>query len=383
VIAVREGVAQSSARRIVVVTASVERRGAMAETGLDEVRVDRFAAHLFDVLNHSGEALLMSMGHKTGLIKAMIGLAPSTSAEIADGAGLNERYVREWLAGMAVSRIVEYDPVAKTYSLPAEHGVVLSAADASGMAGHAQFIAVLASLEPRIAEYFRNGGGLPYSALEGLDWGVLVGETDWDEWLLESALPLAPGLVDRLRTGIEVADIGCGYGHKLNVMGKAFPHSRFVGYDIASGSLEVARKESEEMGLSNVAFELEDAAELHVVEGFDLVLAFDAIHDQRAPRAVLAAIYEALRPGGTLFMADITAASSLHDNIEHPLGAYLYAWSLCHCMTLSLGQGGEGLGAMWGEQQALEYLSAAGFADVAVKRVERDPVNNYYICAKH
>jgi 2-polyprenyl-3-methyl-5-hydroxy-6-metoxy-1,4-benzoquinol methylase len=354
----------------------------MSTEELDQSIVEEFAGRFFDILNSSAQALFISMGLKTGLIATMVALPSSTSKQIAEAAVLDERYVREWLAGMVVSRIVDYDAVDQTYTLPAEHGAVLSGADETHMAGHAQFIPALAAIEPAVIEHFRHGGGLPYSAYNDLDWGVPVGEPESDTEFLNVILPLAPGLVGRLESGIDVAEIGCGWGHTLNVMADAFPQSRFTGYDFSPEGIAGAQKEAAALGLSNVSFELQDVAELDRRDTFDLVLANDAIHDQAKPRTVLAAINAALRPGGTFLMADVRASSKLEDNVTHPLGPYLYMWSLLHCMTVSLAQGGEGLGAMWGEQKAVQYLTEAGFRDVVIESPQQDSVNDYYVCTR-
>lgn len=354
----------------------------MATAPVDDAAVKAFEARLFEILDTSAQALFITMGHKSGLFTTMAGMPPAGAAEIAKAAGLNERYIREWLAGMTVSRIVEYDPLDRTYTLPPERATVLTGQDESCMAGHAQMIMPLAAIEPRIAEHFRNGGGVPYAAYADLDWGVEVGNKDWDAAFIDDILPLAPGLVERLENGVDVADVGCGEGHKTNLMARAFPSSRFTGYDFLQVSIDAARSEAAEMGLTNVAFEVRDVAELGLHETLDVVCVFDAVHDQARPRTVLGAMHEALRPDGLLFMSDIRASSALEDNVGRPLAAYLYLWSILHCMTVSLEQGGEGLGAMWGEQTARTYLADAGFEVVSVARPPADPINNYFTCTR-
>ena len=146
--------------------------------------------------------------------------------------------------------------------------------------------------------------------------------------------------------------------------------------------MAAGRAEAEQWGLPNARFELQDVATLDAPEQFDLITAMDAIHDQAKPRTVLQVIYRSLRPGGTYLMGDVRAATNLQDNIGQPLAPYLFLWSLTYCMSLSLAQGGEGLGAMWGEQRALEYLAEAGFSAVEVRRPEGDVINSYFVCRK-
>jgi SAM-dependent methyltransferase len=200
-----------------------------------------------------------------------------------------------------------------------------------------------------------------------------------DATLVDVVLPLVPGLVDRLREGIDVADVGCGSGHALNLMAAAFPASRFVGFEISEQGLTAGAAEAQRLGLVNTRFERRDAAALDELDAFDLITSFDAVHDQARPDEVLRGIARALRPGGTYLAVDIAASSVLAENMDHPLGPFLYGVSCMHCMTVSLADGGMGLGTMWGEQTARRMLADAGFTSVDTRRVEDDIVNNYYV----
>ncbi|HLZ21812.1 MAG TPA: class I SAM-dependent methyltransferase [Ktedonobacterales bacterium] len=338
-------------------------------------------AHLLDVLNHASQALFISIGHKTGLIDTLARLPACTSEQLAKEARLNERYVREWLGAMVVSGLVEYDPPTRTYVLPRDHAVVLTGMLPS-MVGMAQVVPVLLALEPAIVDCFRAGGGLPYSALTGFKSGVAVGPSTADAGLLETTLPQAPGLVDRLRSGVDIAEIGCGDGHRLNVMADAFPHSRFTGYDFSTEGIAKGNAEAAKLELTNAHFELLDLARLDTPDAFDVIIGFDAIHDLAQPRTVLQNVYAALRAGGTFFMDDVRTSSSLENNIGHPLGPLIYLWSLTHCMPLSLAQNGEGLGAAWGVERATEYLRRAGFQKVEVKVPDGELIHCIYVCTK-
>ena len=165
-------------------------------------------------------------------------------------------------------------------------------------------------------------------------------------------------------------------------MAKAFPESRFVGYDFSEEGIAAGRAEASTMGLPNARFEIQDVASLAEVDRFDLITAFDAIHDQAQPAQVLQRISEALRPDGDFLMVDIKASSALHANMDHPLGPFLYTVSTMHCMTVSLALDGMGLGTVWGEQKALQMLAEAGFTQVDVETVEGDLMNSYYIARK-
>jgi len=165
-------------------------------------------------------------------------------------------------------------------------------------------------------------------------------------------------------------------------MARTFPNSRFVGYDFSEEAIARARAEAEEHGTTNARFEVKDAAALGEKERYDLVTTFDAVHDQARPAAVLRGIAEALKSDGVYLMQDIAGSSHLQNNMDHPLGPFLYTISTMHCMTVSLAQGGEGLGTMWGEEKALEMLEEAGFGEVEVKQLPHDFQNSYYIAKK-
>jgi SAM-dependent methyltransferase len=179
-----------------------------------------------------------------------------------------------------------------------------------------------------------------------------------------------------------VADVGCGTGHALVLMAGAYPSSTFVGYDLAPDAIDRAGAEAAAAGLTNVWFEVRDAARLAVEEPFDVVFVFDAIHDQVAPAEVLDRIYEALAPGGLFVMVEPRASSNLEGNLANPLAPLLYSVSTLHCLTVSLADGGAGLGTVWGEQQARRMLDDAGFGDVAVHEAPGDPMNAVFVTRK-
>jgi 2-polyprenyl-3-methyl-5-hydroxy-6-metoxy-1,4-benzoquinol methylase len=345
---------------------------------------EEFAERIAGAIDSASLAILLSIGHQTKLLDTLAELPPASSAQIADAAGLNERYVREWLGGMVSGQIIEYDPSTQTYSLPRHRAAVLTrAAGPDNLARLAQFIPLLGEVEQKIVGCFHNGGGLPYSDYPRFHtlMAEMSGEV-FDAALVDVILPMADGLPDRLRAGADVADIGCGSGHAINVMAQAFPASRCTGIDFSEEGLAVGRAEAARLGLDNAAFVAADVAELDKSETYDVITVFDAIHDQAQPARVLENIYRALRQGGVLLMVDVKASSQLEDNIGVPLAAYLYTVSTMHCMSVSLGLDGAGLGTCWGRQLATSMLADAGFTDVAVHEIESDPINNYYIATK-
>jgi SAM-dependent methyltransferase len=353
----------------------------MTATALDEAQAREFAGRMVGVVNDAALALSLSIGHRTGLFDVMAGLVPSTSDEIASAAGLNERYVREWLGAMVTGRVVEYEARSGTYFLPPEHAASLTHAAGLGNLGAiAQFVAMLGGVEGDVVQCFHEGGGVPYAHFPTFH--AITAELSKemiDATLLDRALPLVPGLVERLSAGIDVADIGCGSGYAINVMARAFPESRFTGYDFSEEAIVAARGRAQEWGLANASFEVRDVTDLSMPASFDFITTFDAVHDQAAPDRVLRGIADALRPGGVYLCVDIAASSRLEENTELPMGALLYTISTMHCMTVSLALDGMGLGTVWGEQKALEMLADAGFDDVTVEHLEGDILNVYYI----
>jgi 2-polyprenyl-3-methyl-5-hydroxy-6-metoxy-1,4-benzoquinol methylase len=282
---------------------------------------------------------------------------------------------------MASGRIIEYDGSSKTYLLPREHaGFLTRAAGPDNLAAQTQYLALMGNVEQQIVESFRNGGGVPYSAYPRFQ-QLMAEESSaiFDATLIDITLPHVPGLMPRLEAGIDVLDIGCGSGHAINLMAKAFPNSRFTGHDFSEEGVATGRAEANSWGLTNALFHARDVAALDDTGRYDFITAFDAIHDQAQPTKVLRAIAEALRPDGVFLMVDISASSDLAENLDHMLGPLLYTVSTMHCMTVSLALNGEGLGTMWGEQLARQKLAEAGFASVDVKKVPGDIFNRYYI----
>lgn len=343
-----------------------------------------FTGRFVGILNDAAIALLTSVGHQTGLFETLAELPAATSEQIADATDLDERYVREWLGGMTAARVVRHDPATRTYLLPREHAAVLtSAAGPNNMALLMQHISMMGEVEQKIIERFRQGGGLSYADYPHFHRNMAeTSAAVHDAALLDTILPLAADLPGRLKAGIDVADIGCGSGHAVNLMAGAFPASRFTGYDFSEAAIDAARAEAERLGLANAAFEVLDVAELDIVAGFDAVTAFDAIHDQAHPATVLRQIRRALRPGGVFLMVDIKASSNVEDNLEIPWGSYLYAISTFHCMSVSLGLDGDGLGTAWGSQLALSMLADAGFGTAEYNEVDSDPFNAYFVARK-
>ena len=351
----------------------------MSTSVADQKKTDTFERKMIDILNKRSLVLMTSIGSQTGLFDTMGKLSPSTSEAIAVATDLNERYVREWLGAMVTGKIVDYDSLHRTYWLPPEHARMLThGSKGEHWAEHAQFLSSLATVEQQVVECFRSGGGVPHSAF--LHIHAAEGNTDrQDELFLEKTLPIVPDLVRRLTAGIEVADIGCGNGHRTNLLARTFPSSRFVGYDIDSAGIAQGTEEAMRSSSANSRFETRDVATLDVEDGFDLIMAFDAIHMQAQLHVVLLNIARALRRDGAFLMVDFAASSDLEGNMDHPLAPFMYTQSCLHCLTLSRALGGEGPGAMWGEENARTALHEAGFASTEVAQIESDIFHICYV----
>lgn len=350
------------------------------EQKLDRALVQEFARNLFGLYTSGILTLMVDIGHRTGLFESLA-QGGGTSADIAGRAGLDERYVREWLGAMATGGIAEYDAVSRTFTLPAEHAVCLTGNSSRNLAPTGQFLPMLARHVDAVAECFRTGGGVPYSEYspdfteaQDASWRLL-----YDGLLVKGFLTAVKGLRDRLESGIKVADLGCGTGHAINVMAREYPHSSFVGCDFDEHAIALATAEATDMGLKNARFEVLDVTQFPADPAFDLITSFDSIHDQRDPATTLRRAAAALAPDGIYFMFEPKASSKLEDNIGNPFAPYVYGVSVLHCLTVSLAEGGAGLGTALGEQTARRMLEEAGFTSVEVVDAP-GPQNSIYIC---
>lgn len=329
----------------------------------------------------SGAAVLgvVGLGDRTGLFASIAGQGPLSVPQIAERSGLNERYLREALSALAAAEIMLYDTAAETFELPDAHAACL--ADETSpyfLAGWAQMIRGVNGVMPGLARAFREGGGVPYSEYDedmvaGIDRtnspGIRV-------LLTRKWLPAMPDVVQRLESGISVADVGCGSGASSIAMARAYPRSNVLGIDLDRASIARARQATESESLPNLKFEEMDAASLPHDPGFDLITTFDVIHDLARPRPVLRNIQEALAADGTYLMVEPNASDRLEDNLSRE-GALLYAISTMYCTTVSLAHDGEGLGAAWGPRRAEELCREAGFS--RFERLDiRNPFNAFY-----
>jgi SAM-dependent methyltransferase len=324
-----------------------------------------------------GAALTVALayiGDRLGLFRLMSAGAPMTSAQIAERAGISERYVREWAATMAAAGYLEYCSADATFRMSPEQAMVLAFEDNTFFTGGAFQYAVACYRQiGRLTEAFRNGGGVPFGdfgpeIVEAIERLFRAGYEAWvaDEWILAVS-----DLKAKLEAGADVAEVGCGAGQCIVPVAAAYPNSRFTGYDVDTTSIVRARAKAATAGVSDrLVFEQIAAENIPAADRFDLLMAFNCIHDMANPRGALANIWRALKPGGVLMWSEARASDRLEENLT-PVGRTLYGASAMHCMTVSLAQGGEGLGAVIGEGLARELAREAGFAGF-----ERLPIKN-------
>lgn len=346
-----------------------------------------FADRLVTALNEGALCVMLSIGHRTRLFDHLDGQAPITSEALARQANLNERYVREWLNALVVSKVIEFIPGDKTYYLPSEHAAYLTRSSTEGnIAVFAQYISMMGTVEDDVVDCFINGGGVPYDKFPRFH--EIMAE-DSSQTVLASLqdhiIPLVPGLKRKLEQGMRVLDVGCGRGKAILLLAELFPKSEFIGVDLSAEAIDHASAEAKRKKLDNINFVIEDVTDFDQKQHdapFDLITTFDAVHDQAKPLNVLKGIFHSLKDDGIYLMQDIHGSSEVQNNLDHPVGPLLYSLSTTHCMTVSLAQGGDGLGTMWGQEMAIEYLNEAGFSDINIHQLEHDFQNDYYVIKK-
>jgi len=339
------------------------------QSSVDQERLEAFMGKVGEDISGWSSVILAYLGDRLGLFKDLSVYGPATSTELAERMRVNERYTREWLGGMASAGYLTYDPLTQRFALPPEQALVL--ADESGptfMAGYFSALKGLGVPLDQLVEVFKHGGGLPYSAYDD-DWWIgleRITAVGFENRMVQQWIPGMPDVQRLLEQGASVADIGCGHGRSTIVLAKAFPHSRFVGFDAFSPAVARATRNAEEAGVADrVRFEVREVAE-GLPDRYDVIATFDVIHDAARPLALLRTIRQALRPGGRYICSDANCSHNLEENLT-PLGTALHAISITYCMTTSLGIGGEGLGTLGMPPKKLEQLCReAGFSSVRI-----------------
>jgi SAM-dependent methyltransferase len=349
-----------------------------ATAPLDEAKLGVFMERALGDASGLMATVLAGLGDRLGLFRALDEHGPSTAAELAAAADVDERYALEWAHGMRAAGYLEFE--GERFALPAEHAQVLAAEGGPFFLGGAYQLTFgyLRTLE-RLTEAFRSGGGVPQSAYPSETWEGMCrfSRPAYEHALVQQWVPGIEGLRERLEHGARFADVGCGSGLAVIRLAQAFPRSTFVGYDAFEGQIALARRAADDAGLGDrVRFELRDAA-AGLPERYDVVSAFDVVHDAADPERLLRAIRAALEPDGLLLLLEMRSADDPADNVG-PLATLMYGVSIAYCMTTSLAEGGAGLGTCGLPAARVRELSArAGFADVQEVAID-DPFNALY-----
>ncbi len=349
----------------------------------DPERLQRFLRTVFGALGGAMTSAMIHLGDRLGLYRALADGRARTSAELADEAGLSERWVREWLYQQGAAGVLEHRGGGR-FALSSEGAAVL--AEESHPAFGAGFFDSLPQqlgVVERLPESFRSGRGLPYDAFgaEGAR-GIERGLAPFFRALLVPfVLPKLPGLVERLREGVRAADVGCGAGVALIEMARAFPRSEFHGYEISRHALERAEANRREAGVGNVHFHDVAREPLPADGRFAFVATFDCLHDMPDPASAMRAIRRGIAPDGVWLIADIKAQPSFEENVEkNPMAALMYGMSVTTCMSSALSEeGGLGLGTLGLHPELCERMvREAGFSHFEPLELDH-PVNAFYI----
>ncbi|HEV8373810.1 MAG TPA: methyltransferase domain-containing protein [Actinomycetota bacterium] len=344
---------------------------------------DALAERIFKATIESFELLHLYVGERLGLYRALADLGGANAAELAAAAGVAERYAREWLEQQAVAGVVEVteDPdgeAARRYRLPTGHAEVLLDGDSeSYMAPLTRGVASVARTIPAVLEAFRSGGGVPYE-----DYGpdlrasiALLNRPMFLNQLASRWLPALPALHARLQADppAQVADVGCGAGWSSIAIALAYPKATVHGLDLDEASITEARRNAAEAGVADrVAFEVRDAADPSLAGRFDLVCAFETVHDMADPVAALRAMRALRADGGVALVGDEKVAEAFTapgDELER----FNYGWSALHCLPSGMvQQPSAGTGTVMRPATLRRYARQAGFAEVGVLPIEHD-----------
>jgi SAM-dependent methyltransferase len=346
---------------------------------MDRERIGAFLDRFVNYASGATTVALLAVADRSGLLTWLGEHERGTAKEIAAGAELDARYVREILSGLAAAGALDYEPATGVFTLPPEHALFL--ADETSpyfMGGWLDMIPSIISQIDGVAYATRVGGGVGFEEFgKGMIRGIDRGNAPSQKVFLTSRwLPAVPGLTERLEKGIQVADVGCGAGNVAILIGQAYPRCEVFGYDVSEPFLAIARSRAE--ALANVSFAEYSAEAIPLDPPYDLVTAFDVVHDLPDPLAGLERIRESLAEGGQFLLMEPNAGSRLEDNL-HDRGALLYGISTMHCMTQSLAREGAGLGAAWGREMAEDYARRAGFAKFEPLESISNKFSSFYV----
>ncbi len=331
---------------------------------IETAKVKQFSARIMEDYGNTLRGAMLYIGDRLGLFKALAHGQWVTLEELAQQTGYTTRYLREWLGSMVTGNYLAYDPQSRSYRLPAEFVPVLADEDSPYFAGGIIQLSVpFVSMAPKIIEAFRCGGGCPEESFPLETWEGMERMTmPWyKHFLVQHWIPSLDGVKEKLQAGGSVLDFGCGSGLAAIMMAKAFPEAQVYGCDFHAPSIERARANAEAAGVGDrVRFEVSDSDAL-AGKKFDFVTTFVVIHDATDPQQMMKDLRESTADDGTYLMVELNLSQELHENMNL-FGRVMYPQSTLYCMTCSLSHGGEGLGAVMGEDRARQMAEAAGFS---------------------
>jgi SAM-dependent methyltransferase len=348
----------------------------MDARSIDRTKLDSFLLRAVGDLSAGYGGVMVSLGNKLGLYKAMAGTGPIASHELAARTGCAERYVREWLNAQAAGGYVGYHAVSDTYELFPEQAMVLADEDSPVFLPPAwQVPASMWFDEEKTLEAFRTGTGVAWGEHDGrLYCGVAAFYRNaYRGSLVAEWLPALDGVVEQLESGMDVADVGCGYGHSTILMAQAFPRSRFRGFDAHAASIDEARRNAPRAGIdAHVSFDVARAAD-YPGSNYGLICFFDSLHDMGDPIAAARHAASALAPDGTVMLVEPFANDRVEDNLS-PVARMYYAASATLCCAHAIADGGQlVLGAQAGEAGMADVFRKAGFT--RFRRAAATPFN--------
>jgi len=343
---------------------------------LDEGKLNEFMGRFVTDASGAAAAVLTLVGDRLGLYQALSAGGPATPGELARRTGLSERYLREWLNCQAAGGYASYDADSGRYALSPEQAFALAdPASPAYVGGIFQILAAMWHAEPAIEEKFKTGGGIPWGAqhpclFEGTERFFRAGYT---ANLIDSWIPALDGVKGKLERGASVADVGCGLGASTLIMARAFPRSRFIGFDSHPGSIELARQRARAAGLGDqVRFEVASSTDF-AGTGYDLCAHFDCLHDMEDPDGAARHVRKSLATDGTWMIVEPFAGDRPEEN-HNPVGRLFYAASTMLCVPHSLSQQGPALGAQAGEAR-LRRVVVEGGGFRSLRRATQTPFN--------
>ncbi len=346
----------------------------------DQTKAEAFMGKVIGDFSAALSGAMCALGDRLDLFKNLDAQGPATSDELAQRTGLNERYLREWLSALYCAGYLEYDATSQRFTLPPEHAQVL-AAEGTPMflGGGFQYLPPMFGVIDRIEHAFRHGGGVPMPAYDRRMFDTMerLSAPIYDSMLVQQWIPTMPAVLALLEQGCDVADIGCGRGRALINVAQAFPAGRYTGYDCFPLNVREATANVAAAGVADrVRIDERDVTQ-GLPAQYDLITSFDVVHDAVDPLGMLRAIRQALRPDGRYVVVEPGISDRLEQNVG-PLGAVFYSDSVLYCMTVSLAEGGAGLGtAGLPESKLRELCTTAGFGSLRRMPIE-DPFHNVY-----